>query len=138
MQKRILIIEDTVNDLPHYAPLFDGTREVSFLFLTREADFTKEKLENLAELVSENLFKKVKKFFAVRKEDIENFLKEHTFDFYIIDSLAGFGESLTKTLPQGHIAFFTSTSAFKDLMEKQGLPAYKKNEMQALVSKHLL
>lgn len=138
MQKRILIIEDTVNDLPHYATLFDETREVSFLFLARETDFTKEKLEDLAELVSENLFKKVKKFFVLKKEDAENFLKEHAFDFYIIDSLAGFGESLTKTLPQEHIAFFTSTSAFKNLMEEKGFPAYKKSEMEKLITTHNL
>jgi len=136
MSKRILIIEDTVNDLPHYSQLFDGTREVSFLFLARETDFTKEKLENLAELVSEDLFKKVKKFFVSQKKDIEVFLRDHPFDFYIIDSLGGFAESLTKNLPQGHLAFFTSTSTFKDLMEEKGFPAYKKNDMEQLIKVH--
>lgn len=138
MQKRILIIEDTVNDLPHYAPLFDETREVSFLFLAREADFTKEKLENLAELVSEDLFKKVKRFFITQKEDIETLLKDHPFDFYVIDSLGGFGESLTKNLPKEHFAFFTSTSTFKESMEKTGFPAYKKSEMEKLITTHNL
>ncbi len=137
MSKRILIIEDTVNDLPYYAPLFDGVREVSFLFLTRETDFTKEKLESLAELVSEDLFKKVKKFFTVKKEDIETFLKDRAFDFYIIDSLGGFAESLIKSLPKEHFAFFTSTSTFKESMEKKGFFAYKKNEMQNLITQHL-
>lgn len=138
MNKRILIIEDTVNDLPHYVALFDGTREVSFLFLARETDFTKEKLENLAELVSEDLFKKVKKFFVLQKDEIENFLKERTFDFYIIDSLGGFGKSLTKNLPENHFAFFTSTSTFKDQMEQFGFPAYKKSEMEKLIATHNL
>ena len=138
MQKRILIIEDTVNDLPHYAPLFDGTREVSFLFLTRDADFTKEKLENLAELVSEELFKKTKRFYISQKERAEDFLKEREFDFYIIASLGGFGESVAKSFPDGHFAFFTSTSAFKDQMEQIGFPAYKKNEMEKLIAIHTL
>lgn len=138
MQKRILIVEDTVNDIPHYAPLFDGTREVSFLFLTRDADFTKEKLENLAELVSEELFKKTKKFYVSQKEHIEDFLKEREFDFYIIDSLGGFGESVVKDLPDKHFAFFTSTSTFKDLMEQVGFPAYKKSEMEKLIATHTL
>jgi len=134
MQKRILIIEDTVNDLPHYAPLFDGTREISFLFLAHEVGFTKEKLENLAELVSEELFKKVKKFFVLQRKDMENFLKERAFDFYIIDSLGGFGEFVVKDLPDKHFAFFTSTSTFKTLMEQRGFSAYKKNEMEKLIT----
>jgi len=137
MRKRILIIEDTVNDLPYYAALFDGIREISFLFLARKEDFTKEKLENLAELVSEDLFKKVKKFYITQKENIEVFLKEHVSDFYIIDSLGGFGEEIVKNLPQEHVAFFTSTGAFKEAMEQKGFQAYKKNEMEKLIAELL-
>jgi hypothetical protein len=139
MHKRILIIEDTVNDLPYYAPLFDDTREVSFLFLSRKEDFTKEKLENLTELVSEELFKKIKKFYVCNEHTIIDFLKEHTFDFYIIDSLLGFGQTLIEStpLPTKSFAFFTSTYSFKIAMEEKGYPAYKKSESEKLIAELL-
>lgn len=136
---RILIVEDTVNDLLYYNPLFNEHRDISFLFFSHEKDFTKEKLENLAELVSEDLFRKVKKFHVCDENSIQEFLASHTFDFYILDSLKGYAKHIAENAPctKENTAFFTSTSVFKDEMKKEGYRAYKKTEIEILVDECL-
>ena len=138
--KRILIIEDNVGDLGYYAPLFGEGREVSFLFFSHEPEFDIKKLEDLVEMTHEGLFKKVKKYYVRDKETIVEFLKETPFDFYIVDSLAGFAKGLPRkaSLPKNKTAFFTSTEDFKTLMESKGYKAYKKNEMERLMEENEL
>jgi len=138
--KRILIIEDNVGDLGYYAPLFGEGREVSFLFFSHEPEFDIKKLEDLVEMTHEGLFKKVKKYYVRDKETIAEFLKKTLFDFYIVDSLAGFATGLPRkaSLPKNKTAFFTSTEDFKTFMEGKGYKAYKKNEMERLMEENEL
>ena len=42
---KIIIIEDNVNDLMWYRPIFSIEAEVSFLFYNKDENYTKEKLE---------------------------------------------------------------------------------------------
>lgn len=136
--QRILIVEDNVNDLAYYAPLFTSGNEVSFLFFSKDANYTKEKLEDLVQAVYEELFKKVRKYFVHDETTAPAFLKETPFDRYIVDSLSGHAAKLMKTakLPKDKVAFFTSTEDFKTLMEGKGYKAYKKNEMERLMEEN--
>jgi len=136
--RRILIIEDNVNDLTYYTPLYTDGNEVSFLFFSKDKKYTKEKLEDLVQAVHEELFRKVRKYFVEDEEAVSAFLKETPFDLYVIDSLSGYAPKLVKEakLPKGKIAFFTSTEDFKVLMEHKEYKAYKKNEMARLMEEN--
>lgn len=136
--RRILIIEDNVNDLGYYAPLFVDGNEVSLLFFPHDQKYDVEKLENLVELLHEGLFKKVRKYYVAGEETMVEFLKGTSFDLYIFDSLTGLAPKFAKEakLPKDTLAFFTSTEDFKNAMEKKGYKAYKKSEMERLMQEN--
>lgn len=136
--QRVLIIEDNVGDLSAYSPLFGDGHEVSFLFFSREEGFDVKKLEDLVEMMYEKLFKKVKRYYVRDRDTIVKFLEETPFDFYVVDSLAGFASTLAGSarLSKEKTAFFTSTEDFKTLMEEKGYKAYKKNEINRLIEEN--
>jgi len=137
---RILIIEDNVNDLMWYRPLFSAGLEVSFLFYNKDENYTKEEFIESTEILYEDLFSQIKKKFFCTKENIELFLKDNLFDFYIIDSLKGAAELivLNFNLPKEKVAFFSSTSSFREIMKSHGYRAYKKTEMENLIKECIL
>ena len=135
MPKNILIIEDTPNDIKYYQSLFIPEREVSLLFLTRDKNYTKEKLSEIVGLFYENLSSKIKDYFVHTEETIQEFLKNNPFDFYILDSLGDFAEQLVTevNLPKEKVAFLSSTKSFRDLIQNKGYRAYKKENINELI-----
>jgi hypothetical protein len=87
--KRILIIEDTPNDIGYYRSLFHIGKEVHLLFLAREATFTKDKLAGLIDLIYEDIAPKIANYYVCAEDGLVEFLKTNLFDFYVADSLGG-------------------------------------------------
>lgn len=139
MTKKILIIEDNLNDIKYYSSLFTPEREVNLLFLAPNKEFTKEKLVEIMDLFSENLSSKIKNNFIYTKENILEFFKTNQFDFYIIDSLSGFSEQLAAeiNLPKEKIAFLSSTTPFREIIQNKGYKAYPKENIEELIRNHL-
>ena len=135
MIKNILIIEDNPSDIKYYQALFAPEREVSFLFLTRNKGYGKEKLKELIELLYGEIFLKIKNYFVYTKETIREFLKDDPFDFYIIDSLEDFAKSLvTETdLLKEKIAFMSSRKSFRESIQSEGCRVYSKNNIDGLI-----
>ena len=136
----VLIIEDNVNDLMWYRPLFSLGLDINFLFYNKDENYTKEDFIELTETLYEDLFRQIKKKFFCTKENIESFLKDNLFDFYIIDSLKGAAELivLNLNLPKEKVAFFSSTSSLREIMKSHGYRAYKKNEIENLIKDCIL
>jgi len=132
---RIIIIEDNVNDLMWYRPLFSLGAEVSFLFYNKDKNYTKESFMELADVLYEDMFGRMKGKFFCDKENIRLFLKNNPFDFYIIDSLAGAAKSivLDSGLPKEKTAFLSSTTSFRRAMQSCGYRAYRKKDIQKLI-----
>lgn len=139
MIKKILIIEDNLNDIKYYHSLFTLEREVSLLFLAPNKKYTKEKLMEIIELFSQDLSSKIKGYFICAKEDILKFLKTNLFDFYVVDSLSGFSEQLMAeiNLPKEKVAFLSSTTPFREIIKNKGYAAYPKENIVELIKNHL-
>ncbi len=135
MSKKILIIEDNSNDLKYYQSLFVPEREVNLLFLAPDKEYTKEKIRENIELFYGNLSSKIKGYFVYTKENILEFLKNNPFDFYIIDSLGGFAETLIAetSLPKEKVAFLSSTKSFRESVQNKGYRAYQKENINELI-----
>ena len=136
----VLIIEDNINDLMWYRPLFSAGLDVSFLFYNKDESYTKEEFIELTETIHEDLFSQLKKKFFCTPENIESFLKDNLFDFYIIDSLKGEAEPiiLNLNLPKEKVAILSSTTSFREIMQAHGYKAYKKTEMENLIKECIL
>lgn len=133
---RIVIIEDIVQDLLFYRPLTEKERDISLVFLTHDAEFTKDKLKELVEFTSEDMRHAIKNYYVVNKENILSFFDANHFDFFIVDSLGGLGEQLAHDIPflPGMGVFVSSTSEFRNIMIEQGYRAYPKDEVEKLIS----
>ena len=133
--KRLLIIEDLPNDIKYYKELFSPDREISFLFVSSDKDFTETKLRELVELLYDEVSQNIKDYFICAKEELLAFLKDRNFDFYIIDSLNGFAGSLVAKagLSKERVAFLSSTESFRESMQDKGYVAYRKNFINDLI-----
>ncbi len=132
---KIVIIEDSVHDLLFYKSLMRTKQDISLVFFTEKVEFTKDKLEELVDLTSEEVRSTIKNYRVVNGEGIFDFFDKNHFDFFIVDSLGGFGETLAYKVPilpeQG--VFFSSTKEFRDNMIDAGYRTYSKNEMDRLI-----
>lgn len=139
MMQKILIIEDNVNDLMWYRPLFYMGFEISFLFFNKDKSYTKEKFIELTETLYEDMFSSAKGKFFCDRETIELFLINNIFDFYIIDSLGGAARSvvLNLSLSKEKTAFLSSTTSFRKTMQAHGYRTYKKKDIQQLIEECL-
>lgn len=135
MAKKILIIEDTPNDIKYYESLFAPDREVGLLFLSRDEKYTREKLIGLIDLCYETIAPKIKNYFVTTESEIVDFLKSHPFDFYIADSLGGIADQFMDKagLPKEKVAFLSSTTSFRESVGNRGYRAYKKENIGELV-----
>jgi len=134
MIKNILIIEDLPSDIKYYEPIFMPGREVSVLLVNRDENYTEENLSDDVELLYGSLSSKVKHYFTKTREEINGFLMNKSFDFYVIDSLGGFAEQLIAEagLPKEKIAFLSSTKSFRESVQAKGYRAYKKESADEL------
>ncbi len=135
MPLKILIIEDTPNDVKYYQPLFVPEREVSLLLLARDESYTKEQLLEFIQLFYEDIFSKIKSCFVYTKGTVQEFLENNPFDFYIFDSLEGIAEQLVRefNLPKEKVVFLSSTKSFRELVRDKGYRAYKKDKIEELI-----
>ena len=135
MIKKILIIEDNPNDIKYYQSLFSPEKEVSFLFFSRDKDYTKEKLIELISISYETIAKKIKDCFVLVEKDIVDFLKDKLFDFYLADSLGGIADLFVDRagLPKDKVAFLSSTTSFRESVWDKGYRAYKKENIDELI-----
>lgn len=141
---KILIVEDSPSDLKYYEPLLhtgvNQPLDVSLLFLAPDKDYTERKLKEVVDVLYEDIAPKIKHYFVCTKETIGDFLTKNQFDFYILDSLGGFAETLVaddSTL-NGRSCFFSSTTPFRETMEQKGYKAYKKEDIRILIRDCLL
>jgi hypothetical protein len=138
--KKILIIEDNLNDIKWYSNLFNYGREVNLLFYVKDKNYKKDKISEILELLDEDLSKKIKKIFVLNvSEEIVEFLKTEFFDFYIFDSLGGLSDSIiiNSRLPKEKVAILSSTTSFRKLMKNKGCAVYKKADIDKLISELL-
>ncbi len=135
MPKNILIIEDTPNDIKYYQSLFSPEKEVSLLFFSRDKDYTKEKLIELISISYETIASKIKDYFVFTEKDIIDFLKDKSFDFYIVDSLGGIADLFIDkaNLSKDKVAFLSSTTSFRESVWNKGYRAYKKEDIDELI-----
>ncbi|GEM_PF-1700337 len=135
----VLIIEDSPSDLKYYEPLFRATTTpplaVSLLFVAPDNDYSEKKLKEVAELLYEDVASKIKHYAVCTKETVREFLTNSPYDFYILDSLGGFAEELVKgnDVFKGHLCFLSSTTPFRESMERKGYRAYKKEDIGNLI-----
>lgn len=136
---RVLIVEDSPNDLKYYEPLFRaGAKpplEVSLLFVAPDKDYTERKLKEVLDVLYEDITPKIKHYFVCTKETVKDFLEKNQFDFYILDSLGGFAETLVEggSALKGRCCFLSSTTPFREAMEQKGYRAYKKEDIRVLI-----
>lgn len=136
---KVLIVEDSPNDLKYYEPLLhtgaNQPLEVSLLFLAPDKDYTERKLKEVIDVLYDELAPKIKHYFVCTKETIRDFLEKNQFDFYILDSLGGFAETLVEgdSALKGRSCFLSSTTPFREAMEQKGYRAYKKEDIRMLI-----
>lgn len=135
----MLIVEDSPNDLKYYEPLIRAAinppLEVSLLFLAPDKDYTERKLKEVMDILYEDIAAKIKRYFVCIKETIGDFLTKNQFDFYILDSLGGFAETLVEgdSALKDRSCFLSSTTPFRETMEQKGYRAYKKEDIRTLI-----
>lgn len=140
---KILIVEDSPNDLKYYESLFhmpQPTLEVSLLFVAPDKDYTEQKLKEVVDVLYEDIAPKIKRYFVCTKETAKEFLEKNPFDFYIMDSIGGFAEMLVDNndMFHGRLCFLSSTTPFRETMEQKGYKAYKKEDIRTLIKDCLL
>jgi hypothetical protein len=136
--QRVLIVEDTMNDLALYRPLFSADRKVFVALVTPNPEaFSGEQAYDALSVIYEDVAKSISRIFTMERSGVPAFLAERPFDVYLFDSLGGTAEDIVKhvQLPREKVAFFTSTGPFKEQAEKDGFRAYKKSggQMEELV-----
>lgn len=134
---RILIIEDSAADIRAYGVLFSPEREVSLLFLKRGGPENTEELRELVNVLSGSF--PVKKYLLAEEKDFSETLKEYDYDFYISDSLGGIAPKILRSacIPKEKVAFFSSTTPFREIMKKEGYRAYRKEAISELIAECL-
>ena len=107
----------------------------ALVFVAPDKAYTERKLKEVAELLYEDIASKIKHYAVCTKETIREFLTQNQFDFYILDSLGGFAETLVteNDLFKGHCCFLSSTTPFRESMERKGYRAYKKEDVGSLI-----
>lgn len=133
---RVLIIEDNANDIKFYQPILESGKEISFLFFTRDKNYSKEKLMDLIDDTYGNLASKIKHWYVTDEMGMADFLKDNKFDFYVVDSLGGTSDKFIDQagLSKDRVAFLTSTVSFKEMVWDKGYRGYKKENAEELVS----
>ena len=133
--KKILIVEDILNDIQYYRALKDKDVETTFLFVTEDQSFTPERVRDYIDLLHEKTFSWIKEFRVVTSKKLKSLLKEDAFDAYILDSLKGDALSFVQEarIAKEKVGFFSSTTSFRESAEKAGYRACKKDRLDDLI-----
>lgn len=133
---KVVIVEDNANDIKFYQPILESGKEISFLFFTRDKNYSREKLMDLIDDTYGNLASKIKHYYVADEGGIADFFKNNQFDFYVVDSLGGTSDKFIDQvgLPKDRVAFLTSTTPFREMVWDKGYRGYKKENAEELVN----
>ncbi|MDD5547897.1 MAG: hypothetical protein PHN74_03350 [Candidatus Pacebacteria bacterium] len=137
---KLLILEDTVHDLLFYRPLTNLTdAEINVLFFSPGKDFKEAQACDSYDTLHGKSLPWIKKCMEKTGADIVDFLKNNPYDFYIADSLEKLSNKFLEEagIPKDKIAYLSSTSSYRRLMQNYGYRAYRKADMEKLIKECL-